>query len=208
MVEAGIVEVKASHGDTLLGGDDFDDLLVQHAVKECLREHQVDLSADRRALRRLKMVLEQAKCRLSDEPLVRVREEYLDGSHHLELELQREEYERMIERLLEKTLDCIHQSMQDAKWVPADLDKVMLVGGSTRTPLVHQLLTERLALEPRRRRIQFTTGGVGTERQGWDRQIGTFFRQDPGEQRRHLFHHGSAGQREVRAWTAGSSLGY
>ncbi|MSU62588.1 MAG: heat-shock protein Hsp70 [Pedosphaera sp.] len=149
VVEQGVVEVKASHGDTHLGGDDFDDLLVQRAVREFREKHGVDLSANSAILCRLKVVLERAKCHLSDEPFVSVREEYLDGQHHLEMEISRAEYEEMIALLLEKTLTCIHQSMQDARLIPKDIGKVMLVGGSTRTPIVHRLLHERLQVEPR-----------------------------------------------------------
>ena len=76
VVEQGVVEVKASHGDTHLGGDDFDQLLVDHAVLEFKRQHNVDLVQDPKTLRRLKVVLEQAKRTLSDEPFVKVREEY------------------------------------------------------------------------------------------------------------------------------------
>ena len=149
VVEQGVVEVKASHGDTHLGGDDFDQLLVEHALREFKERHGVDLAGDGTVLRRLKIALERAKCRLSDEPFVAVREEYLDGRHHLEMEIQRADYEELIARLMEKTLTCIHQAMQDAKLRPQDIDKVMLVGGSTRTPLVHRLLQERMQLEPR-----------------------------------------------------------
>lgn len=149
MVDQGVVEVKASHGDTQLGGDDFDQLLVNHAAFEFQKRHGIDLHQDPRTLRRLKLALEQAKCRLSDEPFVRIREEYLSGEHHLELELAREEYETMIAPLLEKTLSCVHQSLTDAGLAPGDLQKVMLVGGATRTPLVQTLLQERLRLEPR-----------------------------------------------------------
>ncbi len=149
LVEQGVVEVKASHGDTRLGGDDFDQLLVTHALSEFEQQHALDLRQTPAVLRRLKLILEQAKCRLSDEPYVRVREEYLAGSHHLELEIQRDDYERMIRPLLDKTLTCVHQSLADAHFTHKDLDKVMLVGGSTRTPLVQQLLRERLDLEPR-----------------------------------------------------------
>jgi molecular chaperone DnaK len=149
VVESGVVEVKASHGDTHLGGDDFDQLLVDYAVREFQKRHQVDLRQDPKTLRRLKVVLERAKCRLSDEPFVQVREEYLDGRHHLELEILRADYEQMIGPLLERTLDCVHQSMQDAKLSPGDISKVMLVGGATRTPLVHRLLQERMQLDPR-----------------------------------------------------------
>jgi molecular chaperone DnaK len=149
VVEQGVVEVKASHGDTHLGGDDFDQLLVDFAVLQFKRQHNVDLVQDARTLRRLKMVLEQAKRTLSDEPFVHVREEYLDGQHHLELELLRVDYERMITPLLERTLTCVHQSLSDARLGPKDIQKVMLVGGATRTPLVHRLLQERLEVEPR-----------------------------------------------------------
>lgn len=149
VVEQGVVEVKASHGDTHLGGDDFDQLLVDHAVLEFKRQHNVDLLQNSTALRRLKVVLERAKRTLSDEPFVRVREEYLDGQHHLEMEIDRGDYERMILPLLEKTLTCVHQSLSDARLSPKDISKVMLVGGATRTPLVHRLIAEKLNLEPR-----------------------------------------------------------
>jgi molecular chaperone DnaK len=149
VVDQGVVEVKSSHGDTHLGGDDFDQLLVNYATLEFQKRHGVDLHQDPRVLRRLKLVLEQAKCRLSDEPFVRIREEYVSGQHHLELELERDQYETMITPLLEKTLTCIHQSLTDAGLAPGDLQKVMLVGGATRTPLVQRLLQERLRLEPR-----------------------------------------------------------
>jgi molecular chaperone DnaK len=119
VVEQGVVEVKASHGDTHLGGDDFDQLLVDHAVKEFKRQHGVELAQDTRTLRRLQVVLERAKRTLSDEPFVNVREEYLDGERHLEMEILRDDYERLILPLLEKTLTCVHQSLADAKLTPA-----------------------------------------------------------------------------------------
>ena len=148
-VEAGVVEVRASHGDTHLGGDDFDQLLVEHAVAAFKKQHGRDLHQDLKTLRRLKVAMEQAKRRLSDEPFVSVREEYLDGQHHLELEIMREEYEAMILPLVEKTLTCLHQSLNDAKLGPKDIGKVMLVGGATRTPLIHRVLQNRMGLDPR-----------------------------------------------------------
>lgn len=149
VVEEGVVEVKASHGDTHLGGDDFDQLLVEYAALEFKKQHNVDLHANPQVLRRLKIVLERAKRVLSDAPFVQVREEYLDGQHHLELEILRNTYEDMIRQLMERTLSCLHQALSDARLGPRDIQKVMLVGGATRTPLVHRLLQERLALEPR-----------------------------------------------------------
>lgn len=148
-VESGIVEVRASHGDTHLGGDDFDQLLVDHAVAAFQKENGRDLNSDLKTLRRLRVALEQAKRRLSDEPFVHVREEYLDGENHLDLEVLRTDYEAMILPLLKKTLTCVHQALNDAKLGPKDIGKVMLVGGATRTPLVHQLLREYLEIEPR-----------------------------------------------------------
>ena len=149
LVEAGIVEVKASHGDTQLGGDDFDQLLVQHVVDAFHRQHNVFLNDNPRTLRRLKLILERAKCQLSDEPFVRIREEYIHEDLHLETEIRRDEYEEMIAPYLQKTLDCIHHALQDARLLPGDVSKVMLVGGATRTPLVHQLVEERLRIVPR-----------------------------------------------------------
>lgn len=149
VVQEGVVEVRASHGDTHLGGDDFDQLLVEHALREFERRHGTKLSGNDRVLRRLGIVLERAKCRLSDEPFVAVREEYLDGTHHLDMEIERGAYEAMIAPLLEKTLLSVHQAMRGAALLPGALDRVMLVGGSTRTPLVHAMLRERLQMEPR-----------------------------------------------------------
>ncbi|RYD72495.1 MAG: heat-shock protein Hsp70, partial [Verrucomicrobiaceae bacterium] len=149
VVEAGVVEVKASHGDTHLGGDDFDQLLVQRVVDAFHEKHGIFLNEDPKTLRRLKVVLERAKIRLSDEPFVKIHEEYIHGDLHLETEIQRLDYEVMIEPYLQKTLDCIHQSLQDARLLPRDIAKVMLVGGSTRTPLVHSLIEEKLGITPR-----------------------------------------------------------
>ena len=148
-VQEGVVEVRASHGDTHLGGDDFDQLLVAHALREFESRHGTNLSGDDRVLRRLSIVLERAKCRLSDEPFVAVREEYLDGKHHLDMEIARDAYEAMIAPLIEKTLLSVHQALRDALLLPGAIDRVMLVGGSTRTPLVHALLRGRLEMEPR-----------------------------------------------------------
>ena len=149
VVESGVVEVKASHGDTQLGGDDFDQLLVQHVVDEFYRRHHVFLNENPRTLRRLKLILERAKCQLSDEPFVRIREEFIHDDLHLETEIRRDEYEEMIAPYLQKTLDCIHHSLQDARMLPSDISKVMLVGGATRTPIVHQLIEEKLRITPR-----------------------------------------------------------
>jgi len=147
--EGGIVEVKSSHGDTHLGGDDFDELLVKHVLESFQLRHGVDLSADPAATRRLKFALEAAKRRLSDAPFTQVREEYLSGDLHLDLEIERQLYETLIESHISKTLACVGQALNDAGLSASNIGKVMMVGGSTRTPLVQQRLREQLRLEPR-----------------------------------------------------------
>lgn len=148
VVQDGVVEVRASRGDTHLGGDDFDQLLVDHAVRVFEEEHGVNVQESLALQRRLKVVLEQAKRRLSDEAFVTIREEYLDGEHHLEMEITRQEYERMILPLVERTLECVQQALVDANVGVKAITKVLLVGGASRTPLVQQLLIEQLGQNP------------------------------------------------------------
>ena len=147
--QGGIVEVKSSHGDTRLGGDDFDELLVRHVIETFQTRHGVDLSAEPATARRLKFALEAAKRRLSDEPFTQVREEYLSGNLHLDFEIERQLYETLIESHIAKTLTCVGQALNDAGLSASQIGKIMMVGGSTRTPLVQQRLREQLRLEPR-----------------------------------------------------------
>jgi molecular chaperone DnaK len=149
-VEKGVVEVRSSHGDTHLGGDDFDELLAQLGEKR-IREAlggQDQAPLPPATGRRLKAVMEKAKILLSDQPYANVREEYLTESFHLDTELSREEYEKQIEPLLEKTLECLQRTLADAQVTAAEVDKIMLVGGATRTPRVHELLRHRLGKQP------------------------------------------------------------
>lgn len=149
VVENGVVEVKASHGDTKLGGDDFDQLLINHAVAQFKAAHGVDLNDNIMARSRLRVALEKAKRELSDQPFAGIREEFIYKDLHLDMEISREEYEEMIRPLLDKTLHCIHMCLKDASFLPKAIDKVILVGGSTRTPLVHKIITEEIGIEPR-----------------------------------------------------------
>ncbi len=153
-IEGDVTEVLASHGNNHLGGDDFDDLLLERLLREFHRRHGVALGAEHRAARaRLWWAAEAAKRTLSFEPYARIREENLltvNGKPlHLELELGRDEYEELIRPLVESTLDSVALALQDAGKSAGDLDAVVLVGGSTRTPLVARLLEEKLGLEPR-----------------------------------------------------------
>jgi molecular chaperone DnaK len=152
--EGEVTEVLASHGNNQLGGDDFDDLLVQHLEREFHNRHGIWLKDNHRAAHaRLWWAAEEAKKKLSFEPHVLVREEALivhDGKPlHFELELSRIDYEQMILPLVESTLDSMSKALDDAGKKPGDLDAILLVGGSTRTPLVSRLLQERTGLEPR-----------------------------------------------------------
>jgi len=148
-IEQGVVEVLASHGDTELGGDDFDQLLLDHVCDAMHEQHGVDLRAKPTTRARVLAAVEDAKKRLSFEPVVRIEEEFITEKNgvaiHLDLELDRREYEGLIEPLLAKTLRCVDEALSDAKLTADKLDKVVLVGGATRTPMVHRLLQEQLA---------------------------------------------------------------
>lgn len=151
-LNSGVVEVHASHGNTQLGGDDFDELLMNHLAERFQAEHGIDPRTERKALARLTRAAEQAKIALSSQPFTRVREEYLmerEGTPlHLDVELARNEFEEMIEPLLEGTLASVDQALQDAKFQARDLDKVLFVGGSTRIPRVWELVANHVGLEP------------------------------------------------------------
>jgi len=145
--EKGLVEVKASHGDTRLGGDDFDETLVHHLTKAWDGKDPLDPN-DLRAARRLKVAAEAAKCRLSDHPFANVREEYLGSGSHLEVEVAREDFEDLVAPLLEKTWEAMHAALRDADTLPQNVDKILLAGGSTRIPLVHHMIEARIGLAP------------------------------------------------------------
>jgi molecular chaperone DnaK (HSP70) len=153
-VEGDITEVLASHGNNRLGGDDFDDLLVEKLAQEFQKQYGVDVRQGHPAAKaRLWWAAEEAKKRLSWEPFVTIREEALvtraGKPLHLEMEISRSEYESLVRGLVDSTLDSVSKALQDAGKKPGDMDAVLLVGGSTRTPLVFNLLSELMAIEPR-----------------------------------------------------------
>ena len=154
MVEGDVTEVLASHGNNQLGGDDFDDLLLERLEHQFQTQHAIDLRRGHPAAHaRLWWAAEEAKKKLSFEPYVRVREEALlieNGKPlHLDLEISRDEYEEMIRPLIESTFDSVSKALGDARKSPGDLDAILLVGGSTRTPIIAQRLRELTSLEPR-----------------------------------------------------------
>ena len=153
-LEGDITDVLASHGNNQLGGDDFNDLLAEHLLAAFQSKHGIDLRQGHPVARaRLWWAAEEAKKRLSFEPEVAIREDALVSEKgkplHLELEVTREQYEAMIRPLLEKTLESVSKALADSRKSPGDMDAILLVGGSTRTPLVSRLLHERTGLVPR-----------------------------------------------------------
>src|SRR5437588_1878473 len=146
--QEGVVEVLASHGDTQLGGDDFDDLLLKYVCDRFQQEHGVDLRNNLVAKARLLNAVETAKRALSYHPFARIEEEFIADKNgqslHLSTEISRDDYEDMIRPLMDRTMDCVQRALNDSHLTGSAINKVVLVGGSTRTPLVTRLLEERL----------------------------------------------------------------
>lgn len=147
-VQEGVVEVLSSHGDTQLGGDDFDALLAEHIMQQFENEQQFDLREVPAAKARVLRAAEEAKKQLSVAPFTDIQEEYIaekEGTPlHLTMEIARHEFDDLVRPLLDKTITCVGQALDDAKLNPAQLDRVLLVGGSTRSPIVTEMLEERL----------------------------------------------------------------
>jgi molecular chaperone DnaK len=150
--QEGVIEVLASHGDTQLGGDDFDELLFKHVAARFRETHSVELAENVFARARLLRAVEDAKKHLSFHPYARIEEEFIaekDGQAlHLSMEISRSEYEELIRPLLQRTMDCVQRSLDDAHVTASAIDKLVLVGGSTRTPIIAQMLEERLGQAP------------------------------------------------------------
>jgi molecular chaperone DnaK len=148
----GVIEVRASHGNTRLGGDDFDERIVNELVEKFQDKHHADPREDRRAMARLWRAAEAGKIRLSDRPFTQIREEYLLrkglSSYHFDVDLARFHFEEMIDDLLRSTLNSVDIALKDAGLKARDIQKILLVGGSTRIPAVRDLIQKHLGLEP------------------------------------------------------------
>jgi molecular chaperone DnaK len=148
----GIVEVRASHGNTQLGGDDFDQMLAEEIANWFIGLHGVDLRQDRRAWARLLRAAETAKIQLSTHPYTWVKEEYIAEKNgvplHLAYEASRKDFEQLIQPRLDQTLDSVKQVMGDANIKAEQIQQVLLVGGSSYIPAVWELLTDYLDIEP------------------------------------------------------------
>ena len=148
----GVFEVKATAGNNKLGGDDFDQRIVDYLVETFKKENGIDLSKDKMAMQRLKDAAEKAKKDLSGVTTTQISLPFIsqseDGPLHLDITLTRAKFESLIEDLVNSTLEPVRKAMKDAKLTNKDLDKVILVGGSTRIPCVQELVKKELGQEP------------------------------------------------------------
>ena len=151
-MQAGVVEVLSSHGDNQLGGDDFDEQIIEYLLNYLQDNYEVDARAHSKAMARLTRAAEEAKFLLSEQPYAQIEEEYLlehQGEPvHLSLELSRMRYEEMIEDYINATMDAVHIALKGAKFTSADIDEIILVGGSTRTPCIRERLLNEFGFEP------------------------------------------------------------
>src|SRR2546427_990546 len=151
-VGEGVVEVKATNGDTHLGGDNLDQRIIEWIVSEFKKSDGIDLSKDRMALRRMKEAAERAKMELSrvGEPDINLPFTTADqtGPKHLQMKLTRAKFEQLVEDLLQKTVGPTKQALADAGLDPSKIDEVVLVGGSTRIPKVQAIVKELFGREP------------------------------------------------------------
>ncbi|MCQ4041557.1 molecular chaperone DnaK [Streptantibioticus rubrisoli] len=148
----GVVEVKATHGDTHLGGDDWDQRIVEHLVKQFKNAHGIDLSKDKMAVQRLREAAERAKIELSSSTETNINLPYItasaEGPLHLDEKLTRAQFQQLTADLLERCKEPFHAAVKDARIKVADLDHVILVGGSTRMPAVTELVKELTGKDP------------------------------------------------------------
>jgi molecular chaperone DnaK len=151
-VGEGVVEVKATNGDTHLGGDDLDQRVIDWMVAEFRKSDGIDLSKDRMALQRLKEAAEKAKIELStvletdiNLPFVTADQ---SGPKHLQMKLTRAKFEQLVDDLLQRSMGPVQQALNDAGLKPSDIDEIVLVGGSTRVPKIQQLVKGFFGRDP------------------------------------------------------------
>ena len=150
----GVFEVMATYGDTHLGGDNFDKTLIDYIADDFQKEQGVDLRNDPMALQRLKEAAEKAKIELSSSTTTTINLPFItatdEGPKHLNMDLNRATFEKLIGDLVEKTIPQMEKALKDAGVSKNDIDEVLMVGGSTRVPLVQETVTEYLGKEPNR----------------------------------------------------------
>ena len=148
----GVTEVLATNGDTHLGGDDFDQRIIDWMADEFQKENGIDLRGDKMAAQRLKEAAEKAKIELSGVPSTAINLPFITadatGPKHLDMTLTRAQFDKMTADLVERTMAPVRKALQDAGLRPSDLGKVLLVGGSTRIPAVQEAVKKEMGCEP------------------------------------------------------------
>jgi molecular chaperone DnaK len=149
-----VVEVKATNGDTHLGGDNFDQRIIEYLIAEFKKDQRVDLAKDAMALQRLREAAEKAKIELSSAVSTDINLPYItadqSGPKHLTLKLTRAKFEQLVEDLVDRSLEPCRQALKDAGYNASEIDEVVLVGGTTRIPMVQQKMQELFGKEPNR----------------------------------------------------------
>lgn len=151
-ISGGVFEVKATNGDTFLGGEDFDNAIVQFLVDDFKRNESIDLTSDRLALQRLREAAEKAKIELSSTPQTEINLPFITadatGAKHLQLNLTRSKLEGLVSKLLERTRQPCKDCLKDAGITAKEVDEVLLVGGMTRMPRVQEIVSELFGKDP------------------------------------------------------------
>jgi molecular chaperone DnaK len=150
----GVFEVRSTNGDTHLGGDDFDQRIIDWLAEEFKKQYGIDLRQDRMALQRLKEAAEKAKCELSTTMQTNINLPFItadqSGPKHLDITLSRAKFEQLVDDLIQRTIEPCRQALRDAKLSASDIQEVVLVGGMTRVPKVQDVVRELFGREPHR----------------------------------------------------------
>jgi len=166
----GVFEVKATNGDTHLGGDDFDQRIIDWLVTEFKKDQGIDLSQDPMALQRLKEAAEKAKCELSSTSQTDINLPFItadqSGPKHLNVTLSRSKFEQMVDDLIERTMEPMKKALADAGLEPSEIDEVILVGGSTRIPKIQDTVRGFFGKEPHKGVNPDEVVGIGAAIQG------------------------------------------
>jgi molecular chaperone DnaK len=166
----GVFEVKSTNGDTFLGGDDFDERVIDFVADEFRKDQGIDLRADRQALQRLKEAAEKAKIELSSLMETEINLPFItadaSGPKHLQMKLTRAKLEQLTGELIQRSIDPCKRALEDAKLTPADIDEVVLVGGMTRMPAVQEAVKKFFSKDPHKGVNPDEVVGVGAAIQG------------------------------------------
>ncbi|MHC4934260.1 MAG: molecular chaperone DnaK [Planctomycetota bacterium] len=169
-ISDGVFEVRSTNGDTHLGGDDIDAVLIDHIADEFKKENNIDLRLDQMALQRLKEAAEKAKCELSSSLSTEISLPFITmdqaGPKHIQMTLSRAKFEQIIEPIIDRTREPSKKALSDAGLSPGEIDEVILVGGSTRIPLVQATVKEIFGKDPGKGVNPDEAVGVGAAIQG------------------------------------------